>query len=56
MSSKRIIYVSMIVGSLLGGWIPSLLWNAGIFDLSGVICTALGGALGIYIGYRISQN
>ena len=56
MSSKQIIYISMFVGSLIGGWIPSALWDAGMFDLSSVFFTALGGALGIYIGYKFTQD
>ena len=55
MSSKTTIYVSMIIGSIIGGWIPSILWDAGMFDLSGVFFTAIGGALGIYIGWKISS-
>ena len=45
----------MFVGSLIGGWVPTL-WDAGMFDLSGVISTALGGALGIYIGYKVTHD
>ena len=55
MSSKTVIYVSMVIGSMIGGWIPSMLWNAETFDLSGVFFTAIGGALGIYIGWLISR-
>ena len=41
----------VMIGSTIGGFIPSL-WGADIFSLSGVFCTALGGIVGIYIGYR----
>ena len=55
MSSKQIIYVSMFIGSLIGGWLPSLIWGAGMFDISGVIFTAVGGALGIYVGWKMTN-
>lgn len=44
----------MFVGSGLGGFIPYL-WGAGTFSLSSVIFTAIGGFLGIWLGYKISQ-
>lgn len=55
MSNKQIIYTSMFIGSLIGGWVPTLLWDAGTFDLTVVFATAIGGALGIYIGWRVTQ-
>lgn len=56
MTSKQLIYVSMFLGSIIGGWILTLLWDAGMFDLSVLFATAIGGALGIYFGWKISQS
>lgn len=47
--------VATILGSLLGGMIPSILWGASPFDLTSVFSTAIGGALGIWIGYKVNQ-
>jgi hypothetical protein len=55
MTSKQIIYGCMVIGSMIGGWVPSLLWDAGIFDLSVVLTTAVGGVAGIYIGWKITN-
>ena len=44
----------MVTGSTLGGLIPSL-WNADMFSLSSVILSALGGFIGIWIGYTLSK-
>ncbi len=44
----------MAIGGAIGGLIPEL-WGAGLFSLSSVLFTALGGFAGIYVGYRISQ-
>jgi predicted MFS family arabinose efflux permease len=54
MSNKSLIYISMTVGSFIGGYIPSI-WGADTFSLWGVFMTALGGFLGIYIGYKMGQ-
>lgn len=39
------------IGGVLGGMVPSL-WGADAFSLSSVLCSALGGILGIYLGYK----
>lgn len=54
MYSKKLIWLGMIVGSYAGGLFPAL-WGAGAFTMSSVLCSALGGFLGIWIGYRLGQ-
>lgn len=44
----------MAIGSVIGGWIPSL-WGAGMFSFSGVILTAVGGIAGIWLGFRLGE-
>jgi hypothetical protein len=44
----------MVIGSTLGGFVPSL-WGADMLSLSGIIFSAVGGFLGIYIGYKIGE-
>ncbi len=44
----------MAIGSTIGGYIPTL-WGAGFLSFSSVILTAIGGILGIYLGYKISS-
>lgn len=44
----------MAVGSTIGGYIPAL-WGAGFFSFSSVILTAVGGILGIWLGYKLSN-
>jgi len=55
MSRKTLIYIFMIIGTTLGGYVPTL-WGDTFFSLTSVILTAIGGFLGIYIGFKISQN
>jgi predicted MFS family arabinose efflux permease len=52
---KFLINFGMVVGSLIGGYIPAL-WGAGMFSISGMLLSVLGGVLGIWLGYRLSQT
>lgn len=45
----------MIVGSTVGGFIPSLWGNTALFSLSSVITSAICGFLGIWIGYKLGE-
>lgn len=51
---RRMIWLGLFVGSGIGGLIPSL-WGAGFFSFSSIILTAVGGILGIWFGFKISQ-
>lgn len=54
MNSKILIWVGLSIGSAIGGYIPTL-WGAGVFSLWSVILSAVGGAFGIYLGFKMSQ-
>lgn len=54
MNPKRTILIFTIVGGTLFGYIPSL-WGDGFMSMPSVLFTALGGILGIWIGYKISR-
>lgn len=54
MASKQLIYLGLFVGSAVGGLVPEL-WGAGMFSMSSVIFSAIGGIAGIYLGFKISQ-
>ena len=51
---KKIIWLGLLVGSTIGGFIPSF-WGAGMLSFSGLILSALGGFVGIWLGSRISE-
>ena len=51
MSKKSAIMWGMMIGSTVGGFVPSL-WEAGMFSMSGVLLTAIGGVIGIWFGYK----
>lgn len=54
MERKKIIMGAMLIGSVIGGSIPSL-WDASMLSISGVLLSAVGGILGIWTGYRFSE-
>lgn len=40
-------------GTVAGGYAPSL-WGSGSFSLASVLCAALGGVAGLWLGMRLS--
>lgn len=55
MSTKTMIYIGASAGSLLGGYVP-LLWGGESFSTAGLIFSAVGGFVGIYVAYKVSQS
>ena len=54
MNSKSMIWLFLAIGSSVGGFIPTL-WGDSFFSLWSVLLTAVGGAFGIWVGYKISN-
>ena len=55
MDRKKLVWVGATVGSFIGGYIP-MLWDSGsIISMSGIIFGGIGGILGIYIAWKISE-
>ncbi len=52
--SKTFTMGGMIIGSFVGGYIP-LLWGSDAFSMAGILWSAIGGLLGIFVGYRLSH-
>jgi len=53
--NKSIIWIGVVVGSIIGSFIP-LIWHASLFSFSSVIFSGLGGIAGIWAGWKINQN
>ncbi len=53
--ARSLIWMGLFIGSTVGGLLPQL-WGAGIFSLSAIILSFLGGLAGIWIGYKIGQS
>ena len=54
MPSKLLIFVGMTVGSIIGGYIPSL-FGAGLFSYSSVLFSGIGAIAGVWAGYKLSN-
>ncbi len=55
MSKKTMVWIGLFVGSTIGGMVPSL-WGDNFLTYSSVLLTALGGIVGIYIGFKLGND
>ena len=51
---KQTIWMGMIVGSVIGGFIPSI-WGAGVLSFSSIILSSLGAMAGIYVAFKMTH-
>lgn len=54
MDLRHFIWIGVLVGGTVGGWIPTL-WGAGAFSIAGIIGSTIGGLVGIYFGAKIAN-
>lgn len=54
MSPKFWIMGGLIVGSWVGGYVPQL-WGNDLVSFSSIIGNFIGGAIGIWAGYKMSK-
>lgn len=54
MSTKTFVFLGMTVGSLVGGYIPSL-WGADLLSMWSLFLSAIGGLFGIWIAVKLSN-
>lgn len=51
MSQKTMYYIATFLGSIVGGYVPTL-WGAGLVSISSLLFSGMGAILGIYIVYK----
>jgi hypothetical protein len=54
MDRKKLVWLGLFVGSSLGGFIPTL-WDSSFISMSGIFGSAIGGILGIYLGWKTGE-
>jgi phage tail tape-measure protein len=54
MSRKFMILLGMTIGSIAGGYIPTLL-GANAFSVTSLFGSAAGGILGIWLAFKLSR-
>ncbi len=55
MSRKTLVMGGMVIGSLAGGYIP-VIFGAGLLSFTSVIGNAIGGLIGIWIAYKLTDG
>ena len=48
------IWIGMFVGSIIGGWIPTL-WGAGFLSMASLFFSTVGAIVGLVIAYKLSN-
>ncbi len=51
---KRLITFGMIIGSIVGGYVP-VLFGASMVSFIGILLSVIGGIAGILAGYKLSK-
>ena len=54
MSKKSLVWLGLTIGSAAGGYLPAL-WGGDLLSLSSVMLSAVGGLVGIWLGYRLGE-
>lgn len=55
MNSSFPIWAGMFVGSAIGSYIPTL-WGDNMFSLTSIILSAVLAVVGVWIGFKLSNN
>jgi len=55
MTTKTMVWIGLFIGSTIGGYLPSF-FGASVFSGWSIFGSTLGGALGIWAGYRFGIN
>jgi hypothetical protein len=50
---RSVIGLCATFGTFAGGYVPSL-WGGSSFSLTSVVCAAVGGVAGVWLGVRLS--
>lgn len=54
-ATKTLVMAGLVIGSLIGGYVPSLL-GAGFLSIWGVLGSTLGALLGLWLAYRFASG
>jgi len=53
--TRKLVWLGLFVGSAIGNMAP-LLWGGDVISMSGILCSLIGGIIGIWVGYRVGQS
>ena len=55
MQPKTLMWLFVLAGSIVGGYIPKL-WGAGLFSFSSILFSTLCALGGLWLAFQISRN
>jgi hypothetical protein len=53
---RGVIGMCVLFGSLVGGYIPVVLWGASSLGVQSLLFGAIGGVAGVFVGVRLSED
>ena len=56
MIMKTLVWVSLFIGSVLGGWLGAALDQGNWLGLTSILLGEVGSLAGIWAGYKVSKN
>lgn len=55
MSTKLAVGIGMMLGSIIGGYAPAL-FGVDLFSFTAIITSTIGSLIGIFVGYKLSNE
>lgn len=52
---KTLIWIGILVGGTIGGWIGALMTHGNWFSLTSILLSGVGSLAGIWAGYKIGK-
>lgn len=56
MNITKIIYICLTIGGITGGYLGSLIDHGGGFGVWSIVFSAIGGGIGIWVGFKLSDQ
>ena len=53
---KTSLLLGLVIGSVIGGFVPGLWGDNSLFSFSSIIWSAAGAIIGIYVAHRLSAD
>jgi uncharacterized membrane protein YeaQ/YmgE (transglycosylase-associated protein family) len=54
MDPRRTVFILMIIGGYIGGYVPQI-WGAAGFSFASLFGNAIGALIGIWIGFKLTH-
>ena len=55
MTTKTTIWIGILIGSTIGGWVPTI-FGADWLSLWSIVGNGIGGLFGIWVGFKLGQS